>query len=357
MISPSVRQCVASVAACVLSMLTLSGVQAQLRPATLSFYRALVLDPPEGMKELTVNSIGAGQAVGYGTGIGPRRALLWTADTHRAIDMQIPNANETRINGAYGKTQVGQVSGPFTNADTHAVLWRGTPQSAVDLNPAGVAFSVALGCGGTMQVGVAHSGDPLEVAVLWTGTAQSAVNLHPKGFLASRALATDGRRQVGSGLAAVQVTHALLWSGSAQSLVDLHPAGWENSYATGIDGKAQVGYADTQGKTGHAMLWSGTAQSAVDLHPAGFERSQANGVHGNLQVGVGTQNGRNHALLWQGSAQSAFDLETLLPEGYENSEAVAIDEMSNIVGKAYNKAKHRWDIVLWQRQGAVPHQP
>ncbi len=340
---------------CGISLIAISPVQAQQNPA--SVYHSIVLNPSEGMKELTVNGIGAGKAVGYGTGVGPMHALMWTADTYRAIDMHIPNCNDTRINGACGKTQVGQASGPATNGDTHAVLWRGTPQSAVDLNPAGVSFSVALGCGGSQQVGVAHSGEPLEVAVYWTGTADSAVNLHPSGFLASRALATDGRKQVGSGLAAVRVTHALLWSGTAKSMIDLHPAGWENSYATGIDGKAQVGYADTMGKSGHAMLWFSTAKNVIDLHPDGFERSQANGIAGNLQVGVGILDGHNHALLWQGSARSVFDLQTLLPDGYENSEAVAIDEMGNITGKAYDKTKHRWDIILWQRKGAVPVQP
>ncbi len=60
--------------------------------------------------------------------------------------------------------QVGQASGQATNGDTHAVLWRSTIQSAVDLNPAGVNFSVALGCGGMQQVGVAHAGEPLVAA-------------------------------------------------------------------------------------------------------------------------------------------------------------------------------------------------
>ncbi len=346
----TVRRGVTAVAVCALALIAISPLPAQQSLA--ASYRAVVLDPPDGMNELTVNGIGAGQVVGYGTGIGPLHALMWTAGTHRPVDMHIPNCNETRINGAYGKTQVGQASGQATNGDTHAALWRGTPQSAADLNPAGVSFSVALGCGGNQQVGVAHVGAPLEVAVLWTGTAQSAVNLHPAGFLSSRALACDGTKQVGSGLAAVRVTHALLWSRTAQSVVDLHPGGWENSYATGIDGKVQVGYADTQGGTGHAMLWFGTAQSAVDLHPDGFDRSRANGVHGTVQVGVGTVSGHNHALLWQGSARSAFDLENLLPDGYENSEAIAIDEQGSIAGKAYNKAKHRWDVILWQRLGA-----
>ncbi len=62
----------------------------------------------------------------------------------------------------------------------------------------------------------------------------------------------------------------------------------------------------------------------------------------------------NHAVLWHRSAQTVFDLETLLPDGYENSEAIAIDEMANIVGKAYNKAKHRRDIILWQRERHAP---
>ncbi len=326
---------------------------AQQNPANA--YHVTILEAPEGVKELTVNGIGSGQAVGYASSVGPLHAIMWSAGAHRPIDMHIPGCSETRLNGASGKTQVGQALGPATNSDMHAVLWRGAPQSAVDLNPMGVSFSVALGCGGNQQAGVAHSGDPLEIAIFWKGTAESAVNLHPNGFLASRAVATDGRRQVGTGLAAVRVTHALLWSGSAQSVTDLHPVGWGNSYATSIDGKTQAGYADSDGKASHAMLWSSVARSAVDLHTANFESSQVNGIHANVQVGFGGRNGHNHALLWQGSAQSAFDLESLLP-GYENSEAIAIDELGNITGKAYNKTTHRWDIILWQHLGSVPRQ-
>ena len=331
-----------------------NGSRALAQTAPGASYKMIVLQAPAEVKQVTVTGIASGKVVGYGSGIGAFHAISWSAGTGSFQDIHIPGCNETRINGASGKNQVGQASGPVTNNDTHATLWRGTPQSAIDLNPAGVAFSVALGSGGSQQVGVAHSGDPIEIAVLWTGSAASAVNLHPDGFLASRALATDGRRQVGSGLAGVRIEHALLWSGSAQSKVDLHPAGWGNSYAVAIDGKLQTGYAYTEGKTGHALLWFGTAKSVVDLHPSGFDRSQASGIAGNLQVGFATLNGKNHAILWQGTAQSAFDLQTLLGAEYENSEAIAIDELGNIAGKAMNRNTHNWDVILWQRTGAVP---
>src|SRR5579871_2357955 len=161
-------------------------------------FQVIILSAPPELNELSLEGIGNGQAAGSASGPTVCHAILWSADTHRPIDLHVAGCIQTKIHGAHEKSQVGEANGDATHGETHAVLWRGSARSAVDLNPEGVNFSVAMGCGGNQQVGFAHSGEPSEVAVLWSGTAQSAVNLHPHNFRSSRALATDGRHQVGS---------------------------------------------------------------------------------------------------------------------------------------------------------------
>ena len=58
----------------------------------------------------------------------------------------------------------------------HAGLWHGTPESFVDLNPAGFSGSAAYATDGTYQVGYA-SGPGQIRAGLWQGTPDSWVNL------------------------------------------------------------------------------------------------------------------------------------------------------------------------------------
>jgi hypothetical protein len=72
-----------------------------------------------------------------------------------------------------------------------------------------------------------------------------------------------------------------------------------------------------------------------------------------VQVGNGSIKGSSHALIWHGTAESVFDLHTLLPNGYENSDAVAIDELGNIVGTAMYTEKLKRVIVIWKPTAAV----
>ena len=48
--------------------------------------------------------------------------------------------------------------------------------------------------------------------------------------------------------------------------------------------------------------------------------------------------GETHAVAWNGSAASAVDLQTLLPAGYTESEALAVDSSGNIFGVAFDSA-------------------
>jgi hypothetical protein len=189
--------------------------------------------------------------------------------------------------------------------------------------------------------------------MLWSGTADSAVDLNPtnlSGFTASSAANTDGTQQVGAawGTVTSNHTHAMVWSGTADTAVDLNPTnliGIVNSTANGNCGNQQVGRGDGPGtgNSDHAMLWIGTADSAVDLNPSnlGITTSVVRATNGVEQVGRGavteTLEGTYYqALLWTGTAASAVDLQLSLPpvDTWLDSSAFAIDAAGNAFGWA-----------------------
>ena len=251
---------------------------------------------------------------------------------------------------------MGYGAGRATEGRTHALLWRGSAASAVDLHPSESDFggqssrwggnlgdSVAVGVCGGQQVGYGGV-----MPLLWRGSAASVVDLSPsKGIVLegvgrasyipnSQALGTSGVEQVGSGQDDFSPSglHALLWRGSGADVVELPvPSGIWDSLALGTSGEEQVGYGywgrSSEGVT-HALLWHGTAASAVDLHPSGFSSSEANGTAGGQQVGYGSgpaTGGQDHALLWRGSAESVVDLH---PAGFFYSRALGTNGVEQV---------------------------
>ncbi len=184
-------------------------------------------------------------------------------------------------------------------------------------------------------------------ALLWSGTADSIVDLNPSGFVFSSASATDGNQQVGFVVTVprMNILHAMLWSGTAASAVDLNPSGFGYSRALGVGGGQQVGLGIVNGGLQfqfHALLWAGTANSGVDLNPDGFNTSSATATNGIQQVGGGELIGDSggHALVWSGTAASAVDLQNELPstDSWQFSTATSIDESGNIFGLANDDA-------------------
>jgi uncharacterized membrane protein len=287
-----------------------------------------------------------GQVVGYvQPGQGRIGGLLWTAPSGALLDFTpaFPLGNST-IEGTDGVSQVGVLD--FPGSPSHAVLWSGSPDSVVDLHPAGHSgtASVAFGVSGTQQVGEINAR-----AFLWNGSAETAVSLHPLhlgGFDRSAALATDGVSQVGY-LANSQIIgrHAALWHGSAKSALDLAPTGFLDSVAYGVGGDQQVGVGSFLDGRERALLWTGSAESVVDLHPSSLSdhgSSRAFATNGTMQVGGGDLG----ALLWKGTAASAVDLNSLLPSGLGASVALSIGFDGVIYGLAYDSLG-RTHAVMW----------
>jgi len=187
-------------------------------------------------------------------------------------------------------------------------------------------------------------------ALLWSGTPESAVSLNPEGAEKSLAYATDGKQQVGIA-GGLGDRRAALWSGTAESYVNLHPKGYIISEAYGAGEGIQAGYASSG--NAHAVLWRGSAQSVVDLNPGPNEDwgSRAFATNGEIQVGLASNNGPTLAALWGGTPESYLNLHQFLPEQFqgsgESSEARGIDSAGNIVGWAADTTTGRAKAVLW----------
>jgi hypothetical protein len=297
------------------------------------------LTVPTGLHGVSIDeypSVASGGRV-VGNALSPTfgtHALLY-GPSGTVVDLHptgLPIFDSSDATGTDGVHQVGVAYSSTLNTN-HAMLWSGTAASAVDLQPTNLSrfvTSEALGTSGTQQVGdgfgIAANGTLFQHALLWNGTADSAVDLQPKNmgaYTESVAYGTNGTQQVGAGWGRHAKNafpfHALLWNGTAQSAVDLNPKklpGITGSTAFGTSGTQQVGIGlgeDTLGTYEHALLWSGTAASAVDLNPTNFsgiifQGSEALGTNGVYQVGAGTATYPDgsfkfsHALLWSGTA-------------------------------------------------------
>jgi hypothetical protein len=273
----------------------------------------------------TANAVGDGQQVGSANG----HAALWLGTAASRVDLNPSQWGQSAAAGAAGGRQVGWAtrSVPCTTrkgrcsggerTETHPFMWSGSAASAVDLTPFGLGFGAgqALGTDGVQQVGfgqqvlsiTAFSGP---FAVVWSGTAESAVNLNPPDSGSSQANAVSGGQQVGYGYFPHR---ALLWRGSAESVVELQPAGYAASEANATNGIQQagsgfVGDAFTNVGHSHALVWTGSAESAVDLNqflPPGYTDAAATGIDaaGNVvgwaSRGPVSDPANVHAVMWK----------------------------------------------------------
>lgn len=285
----------------------------------------------------TAAAVGDGQQVGSAN----NRAALWLGTAASRIDLNPAPWDQSVAAGVAGGQQVGSATrsvlctakkGQCPNGrrtEIHPFLWSGSAASAVDLTPLGLGFGAgrALGTDGLQQVGFgqqvlginAFSGP---FAVVWSGTADSAVILNPPDSGSSQANAVSGGQQVGYGYFPHR---ALLWRGSAESVVELQPDGYAASEANATNGIQQagsgfVGDAFTSVGHSHALVWTGSATSAVDLNqflPPGFTDAAATGIDaaGNVvgwaSRGPSSDPANVHAVMWKPVEAGAVFAQTL----------------------------------------------
>lgn len=322
-------------------------------------YKVTILHPFSGLSvsyatgsTLTAQ---AGRALGSATG-NVEHAVAWKGTAESLVDLHPAGFDSSSVESAFGESQVGY--GLVGDIEYRALLWNSTAESVVDLHPEGYAKSIAAGVYGNQQVGMGYTGHSPTQALLWNGTPTSAVSLHPPGYWMSFAKGVSQDTQVGSALVSQMIgEHAVLWRGTAESYVDLHPAGFLHSSASGVSGEYQVGWATTFGDGSHAIRWKGSATDFVDLHPSGFDATAAVSASGEFQVGYGNVYGEHntllysHALLWNGSAESLVDLHQFLdtskfPVRISSSSATSINSDGVVVGVAGDEASLRY-AVMW----------
>ena len=217
-----------------------------------------------------------GQYVGYGERpvyfTTYQDAFMWTSAGGAPVALGRPvTYSYSKALGVRNGQQVGYASTVAYPAGdvigyhpaSHAMVWAGGA-GYVDLNPANFSASEALATNGTQQGGWAYTALPIATqhAMLWSGTPESAVDLHPAAYSDSKITALTDTKQVGDGWvgpmgAPGSVRHALVWSGTADSVVDLNqylPPGYTHAVATGIDANGNVvGYAYNTPASGFAI--------------------------------------------------------------------------------------------------------
>lgn len=271
-------------------------------------------------------------ADGQQVGAANNHAALWSGSAASLVDLNPDLWTQSVANGLANGQQVGIANRRVvcavkkggacsgTYIVIHPFMWSGSAASAVDLTPFGLGFGAgsALGTDGLQQVGygqqlLGFNAFSVPFAVVWSGTADSAVNLNPANSFESQAKAVLNGQQVGY---AFSPHRAVLWTGSAASMQELNPAGFVSSEANATNGVQQVGFglvisALNVPTRSHALVWSGSANSAIDLNqfmPIGFTESAATGIDlaGNI-VGWASKgshfNPANvHAVMWKPTA-------------------------------------------------------
>lgn len=289
-------------------------------------------------------------------------AILWSGTAESWIDL---NPEVAVGAGAYAVSDGRQVgyayipTTPGTAANVHAALWTGTPASFVDLAPAGAVHSQAWGVGDGQQVGEAVFSEGLPRASLWSGSAATWVDLSPAGSSSSRAYGTSEGQQVG-----VADGVASLWHGTASSWISLKPAHVAISEALAVHRGQQVGRVadftmdDIFVPWNHASLWTGTAESWIDLNPPGAIESNAYAVYRGQQVGDANIGGELRAVLWNGTAESWVDLNEFLPPGFDYATATGIwsdDSVIYVSGHGGSRMTGSQYALLWTRPIPEPH--
>ncbi len=330
-------------------------------------YQATVISP-SGLTETFIQGAGGSQYVGFGngplTGGNNTHALLFSGGA--VIDLQpqglyaptgVPFSGSF-ASGVGGGQQVGFVIAGLQDV---AVVWSGTPESAVFLATPAMQTSAARATDGQRQVGSARVEDPFNGLVYhafaWAGSADSAIDIHPDFAFESYATGVSAGRAAGFSASPDGFYNAILWTElTNQGGVNIHPPGYFESVAVDVRGSTIIGYGYPDGEPNHALLWTDNGATVTDIHPAGYFSSFLLALDSSIQVGLASTprdddgNNTEHAMVWRGTAASAIDLHPFLAAvapGFPNSRALGIDADGNIYGYAVGGTTGPYVGVKW----------
>jgi len=291
------------------------------------------------------------------------KPTIWAGTPESAIDVTPAGTVAGSLLATNGTTQTGWWWYPYdcwsngrwtTCYIRYAGRWQGSAASHEDLHVGGWEYSSGLGVSST-QIGGSITNDngsnTWTHAALWpTSGSTNATVLHPGGAENSWIGAIDGDSQFGS-----VDDGAAGWTGTPGSYVDMHPSTGSRSYIKGAGDGQQVGYISVSGAN-HAGLWTGTAESFVDLHPVGSGLSTAYDCMGGYQVGVSYFADGRHALIWAGEAEVFVDLNDFLPPELSDAEATSMDILQDgtiiVGGHALNTTTGIRNAVMWTSAAA-----
>ncbi len=174
-------------------------------------YTVTQLDSPStvpiGEHVTSANGISNGTIAGYYADINIRsfapHAIAWVGTQHDRVILPTPGKIDSIATSTFNNTAGGYAIGGYTvnnSVDSdyfHAALWTNHGSTFTDLNPAGFEFSEVNGVSANTQVGVGNlSTDQSTHALLWKGSASSVVDLNGSND-GSIAYAADQTHQVG----------------------------------------------------------------------------------------------------------------------------------------------------------------
>lgn len=161
---------------------------------------AVSLHPSLSYVTSMAEALDGGYQVGYAAASGHIYACVWNGTAASYVSIDPPGATYSRAHAISGTQVVGE-AGDFGAAGQHAVLWNGfSAGSAVSLKPLWLdGNDFAQGTNGTSQVGYGISTDGTHHAIVWRGTAASAVDLNaylPAGATGAEAWAIDAEGNI-----------------------------------------------------------------------------------------------------------------------------------------------------------------
>lgn len=214
-----------------------------------------------------IHGADADKQCGYDTVDGLTYAALWFGTRDSVVHLHPGDPYYTsEVRDVSGDMAVGNVS---IRGKDHAAVWTaGDPPVMVDLHYGSANSSYARATDGRWQGG--NSGLN---AVIWKGTPESMVLMNPTEpglyVLVGMALNPDGvGTQVGTGIIRDQFDnirdHAVLWHDTPESWIDMHPPSspGTNSHMWGTTGGVHCGEV-----AGRAGIWFGDdPDSFLDIH-------------------------------------------------------------------------------------------
>jgi hypothetical protein len=332
-------------------------------PAAAQDYRFVDLNPP-GFTSSRATGIDGGLIAGHASSGTSTHATAWSVSggANSAVD----------LNGRLGGSTASDVQGGRIIGVGHG---EGFPRSGSTIiwDEVGSNFrrletvtSAGWGLSGNAVVG-SRSSDGVSRATRWDATtgefSDLNVVLNNGSYGGSLAYGVDGNIAVGfGGLQGINGfgTHAVAWDLSAGGFTDLHPDGYTHTWAKDVSGSLVVGYGElpTTGDNDRALLWNLATNSFTDLHNSEFLYSNAHDVSESAGLVVGSANVGNavHAIAWDLTGGLYVDLHELVPAGYTQSEATAVDAFGNIVGSV-TTADGVMHAALWRNNAAPTGDP